>query len=54
VNAHDTALPWARFDDLRSDTALVFPAPHRAVSAERPDEVVEALAEVERATDAGQ
>ncbi|WP_064742982.1 chorismate-binding protein [Pseudonocardia spinosispora] len=44
---------WARFDDLRAGTALLFPAADRIVVASRTDEVAEALAEVERATDAG-
>jgi para-aminobenzoate synthetase/4-amino-4-deoxychorismate lyase len=44
---------WARFDDLRAGTALGCAAPDRVLVAERPDEVVGVLAEVERATDAG-
>jgi para-aminobenzoate synthetase / 4-amino-4-deoxychorismate lyase len=44
---------WARFDDLRSGTALRCPAPDRILVAEHPGEVVGVLAEVERATDAG-
>ena len=44
---------WARFDDLRTGTAIRCPAPDRVLVAERPDEVVGVLAEVERATDAG-
>jgi para-aminobenzoate synthetase / 4-amino-4-deoxychorismate lyase len=44
---------WARFDDLRTGTALRCPAPDRILVAEHPGEVVSVLAEVERATDAG-
>jgi para-aminobenzoate synthetase/4-amino-4-deoxychorismate lyase len=44
---------WARFDDLRSGTALRCPAPDRILVAEQPGDVVGVLAEVERATDAG-
>ncbi|MDT7668325.1 MAG: para-aminobenzoate synthetase / 4-amino-4-deoxychorismate lyase [Pseudonocardiales bacterium] len=44
------ALPWARFDDLATDHALRFPAPHRVLTATRPDEVGAVLAEVDRAT----
>ena len=46
-------MTWARFDDLRAGTALGCAAPDRVLVAERPDEVVGVLAEVERATDAG-
>jgi para-aminobenzoate synthetase/4-amino-4-deoxychorismate lyase len=45
--------PWARFDDLKAGTAVQCPPPHRVLVAERPDEVVGVLAEVQRATDAG-
>ncbi|MGY1624997.1 chorismate-binding protein [Geodermatophilus sp. SYSU D00965] len=45
--------PWARFDDLRAGTAVRCPPPHRVLVAERPDEVLGVLTEVERATDAG-
>ena len=45
--------PWARFDDLRAGTAVQCPTPHRVLVAERPEQVVGVLAEVERATDAG-
>ena len=45
--------PWARFDDLRAGTAVRCPPPHRVLVAERPGDVVDVLAEVERATDAG-
>ena len=44
---------WARFDDLRAGTAVQCPTPHRVLVAERPEQVVGVLAEVERATDAG-
>jgi para-aminobenzoate synthetase/4-amino-4-deoxychorismate lyase len=44
---------WARFDDLRTGTAIRCPAPDRILVAEHPDEVVGVLTEVERATDAG-
>ena len=44
---------WARFDDLRAGTAVQCPMPHRVLVAERPEQVVGVLAEVERATDAG-
>jgi para-aminobenzoate synthetase/4-amino-4-deoxychorismate lyase len=46
--------PWARFDDLRAGTAIVCPAPSRVLTAERPEEVVAVLAEVETATESGQ
>lgn len=45
--------PWARFDDLRSGTALRCPPPDRVLVAERPEEVVDVLAAVQQATDAG-
>jgi para-aminobenzoate synthetase / 4-amino-4-deoxychorismate lyase len=45
--------PWARFDDLRAGTAVRCPTPHRVLVAERPEQVVDVLAEVERATDCG-
>jgi para-aminobenzoate synthetase / 4-amino-4-deoxychorismate lyase len=44
---------WARFDDLRSGTALRCPAPDRILVADHPDDVVGVLAEVQRATDSG-
>ena len=47
-------MPWARFDDLRSGTALHFGAPRRELVAEQPSEVVGVLRQVQRATDAGQ
>ena len=46
-------VPWARFDDLQAGTAVHCPTPHRVLVAERPEQVVGVLAEVERATDAG-
>jgi para-aminobenzoate synthetase / 4-amino-4-deoxychorismate lyase len=46
--------PWARFDDLRAGTAVRCPPPRRVLVAERPEEVLDVLTEVERATDAGQ
>ncbi len=45
--------PWARFDDLRAGTALAFPTVRRVLAAERAEDVVAVLDEVERATDAG-
>jgi para-aminobenzoate synthetase / 4-amino-4-deoxychorismate lyase len=45
--------PWARFDDLVVGTALVFRPPYRVLSATSPEEVAPVLAEVERATAAG-
>jgi para-aminobenzoate synthetase/4-amino-4-deoxychorismate lyase len=47
-------VPWARFDDLRAGTAVQCPPPRRVLIAERPEEVLGVLTEVERATDAGQ
>ena len=47
-------VPWARFDDFRAGTALRCPSPRRVLVAERPEEVLDVLTEVERATDAGQ
>ncbi len=46
-------VPWARFDDLQTGTAVHCPTPHRVLVAERPEQVAGVLAEVERATDAG-
>jgi para-aminobenzoate synthetase/4-amino-4-deoxychorismate lyase len=43
----------ARFDDLQAGRAIVFPHAGRTLVAERLDEVVPVLQEVERATDAG-
>ncbi|MFC5997033.1 aminodeoxychorismate synthase component I [Pseudonocardia hispaniensis] len=45
--------PWARFDDLRAGTALRCAGPSRVLVAERPTEVLDVLAEVDRATRAG-
>ena len=45
--------PWARFDDLRSGTAVVCPPPSRVLVAERPEDVPAVLADVQAATDAG-
>jgi para-aminobenzoate synthetase/4-amino-4-deoxychorismate lyase len=45
--------PWARFDDLRSGTALLCPPPFRVLTAQRPEDVAAVLIEVERATSAG-
>ena len=50
----DSGTPWARFDDLRAGTALRFPPPARVLTASSPEDVVPVLAEVERATAAGQ
>jgi para-aminobenzoate synthetase/4-amino-4-deoxychorismate lyase len=44
---------WARFDDLRAGTAVRCPAPDRILVAEHPGDVVDVLAEVDRATDTG-
>ncbi|SHN75708.1 para-aminobenzoate synthetase / 4-amino-4-deoxychorismate lyase [Geodermatophilus obscurus] len=46
-------MTWARFDDLRTGTALRCPAPDRILVADHPGEVVGVLAEVQRATDCG-
>ncbi|WP_100497842.1 aminodeoxychorismate synthase component I [Geodermatophilus chilensis] len=45
--------PWARFDDLRAGTAVRCPPPRRVLVAERPEEVLDVLTEVEQATEAG-
>ena len=45
--------PWARFDDLRSGTAVVCPPPSDVLVAERPEDVPGVLAEVQRRTDGG-
>ena len=47
------ARPWARFDDLRADEALLCPPPSRILTAVRPDEVAGALQQVHDATEAG-
>ncbi|CAA9235867.1 MAG: Para-aminobenzoate synthase, aminase component / Aminodeoxychorismate lyase [uncultured Blastococcus sp.] len=44
---------WARFDDLVSGRALRCPPPHRVVVAEAAEDVAPVLAEVERASAAG-
>ena len=45
--------PWARFDDLRAGRAFAFPVVRRMLVAERAEDVVAVLQEVERATNAG-
>ena len=45
--------PWARFDDLVSGRGLACPPPHRILSADRAADVAGVLAEVQRATAAG-
>ena len=47
------AEPWARFDDFPAGQALRFPAPHRVLTASRPDAVAAVLAEVDLATRQG-
>jgi para-aminobenzoate synthetase / 4-amino-4-deoxychorismate lyase len=47
------ARPSARFDDLRSRTALAFPAPHEELVASTHDEVPELLARLDERTAAG-
>lgn len=49
----DLGEPWARFDDLRTDVALLCPPPHRVLTAVRPADVAPVLAEVDRATRQG-
>jgi para-aminobenzoate synthetase / 4-amino-4-deoxychorismate lyase len=49
-----TAAPWARFDDLTGGTSTCYPPASRVLTADRPENVVPVLAEVERATSAGQ
>ena len=44
---------WARFDDLRSGTALACPTPERVLVANRVQDVADVLDQVQRATDAG-
>ena len=44
---------WARFDDVRAGTALVFPEPERMLVARCADDVAEVLEQVGRATDDG-
>ena len=45
--------PWARFDDLRTGTALRCPPATRVLTAVRPDEVADVLQEVHDATERG-
>jgi para-aminobenzoate synthetase / 4-amino-4-deoxychorismate lyase len=45
--------PWARFDDLRTGTALLCPPPSEILTAVRPDEVADVLHRVHEATEAG-
>ena len=45
--------PWARLDDFSSGTAAVFPSFEEHIRADRPDEVIDCLIEVERATERG-
>ena len=54
VQQHGAGPAWARFDDLTAGTALRCPPPRRVLAAHRPEEVVPVLAEVERATAAGE
>ena len=44
----------ARFDNLQAGYALVFPTPHRILTAHRPKAVLPVLAAVTEATDAGE
>lgn len=44
---------WARFDDLRAGTALLFSRPREVLIARRPAEVIHVLEQVESATEAG-
>ena len=44
---------WARFDDLRSGTALACPTPDRVLVANRAREVADVLDQVHHATDDG-
>lgn len=48
-----TGRPWARFDDLQAGTALLCRSPYRVVVAHSAQDVVEVLADVDRATQAG-
>src|SRR5215204_6424501 len=45
--------PWARFDDLRSGTALRCPPANQVVTAVRSDEVAGVLQQVQEATERG-
>jgi para-aminobenzoate synthetase/4-amino-4-deoxychorismate lyase len=53
MRTSDATGPWARFDDLRTGTAMRFPAPRRVHVAARIEDVPTVLAEVEQATAAG-
>ena len=48
-----TAGPWARFDDLQAGDAITFPTVDRELVADRAEDVVPVLDEVERACNAG-
>ena len=48
-----TAGPWARFDDLQAGDAIAFPTVERELVADRAEDVVPVLDEVERACNAG-
>src|ERR1700754_957988 len=52
-NSAPLGTAWARFDNLRENTAFRFDSPHRVLTATHPSEVAAALAEVDRATRAG-
>ena len=52
-SAEIATTPWARFDDLGSGRGLACPPPYRILTAARAAEVAPVLAEVERATAAG-
>ena len=41
--------PWARFDDLRTGTALRCPAPSEILTATRPDEVADPVDDLDGA-----
>ncbi|RZU31079.1 aminodeoxychorismate synthase component I [Blastococcus saxobsidens] len=45
--------PWARFDDLRTGSALLCPPPDRVLTTTRSDEVADVLRELHDATEAG-
>jgi para-aminobenzoate synthetase/4-amino-4-deoxychorismate lyase len=53
MRTSDATGPWARFDDLRTGTAMRFPAPRRVHVAARIEDVPTVLAEVAQATAAG-
>ena len=46
-------MTWARFDDLRSGTALACPTPERVLVANRVQDVADVLDQVQLAIDAG-